>query len=168
MAEHLWHALAGLPDWLVVMVLSAAPVSELRGGIPVGIAAYGMPLWKVLPLAIVSNVVAVLWVVPTFNWMADRFDSTPGLGLLFRWLKRRAERRRDVVEKYGVLAVTLFVAIPLPVTGAWTGSVVASVFGMHFGKAALCLCLGVVIASAIVTSLTLAGVEIFSAITVPH
>ena len=168
MAEQLWHAIQGLPDWLVVVVLSMAPVSELRGGIPVGVCAYDMPLAVVLPLAIISNVVAVLWVVPTYNWMAVTFDGTAIIGPLFRWLTARAEKRRHLVEKYGVLAVTLFVAIPLPVTGAWTGSIVAAVFRMPFAKACVCILLGVMIASAIVTSLTLAGISIFSAIQVPQ
>ena len=157
MAEQLLSALEGLPPWLVIMILSAAPISEARYAIPVGILAYDMPLWSLLPLAVISNVVAVSWVVPTFNWMAATFEHTPVLGRLLMWLRRRAEKRRPVVEKYGVFAVTLFVAIPLPITGAWTGSVVAAVFRMPFAKALLCMVLGVLIASGIMTSLTLAG-----------
>ena len=164
MAEQLWHAIQGLPDWLAVAILSAAPISEVRGGIPVGLCYYNMPIWLCLPVAIASNVVSVLWIVPTYNWMARTFDATPGLGRLFRWLTARAEKRRGLVEKYGVLAVTVLVAVPLPVTGAWTGSVIASVFRMPFAKAALCMLLGVLIASTIVTGLTLGGVEVFNAI----
>jgi len=167
LAEHLWQALQGLPDWLVVAILSAAPISEVRGGIPVGVLYYKMPLWHCLPVAVLANVVAVLWIVPTFNWMAATFGDVPLLGALFRWLTTRAEKRREMVEKYGVLAVTLFVAVPLPVTGAWTGSVVAAVFRMPLAKVVLCLLLGVLIASAIVTGLTLAGIEIFNAIHIP-
>lgn len=164
MAEQLWQALQGLPSWLVVVILSAAPISEVRGGIPVGIAAYHMPLWQVLPLAVAANVLAVLWVVPTFNWITARCAGKPVAGPVCDWLVRRAEKRRPVVEKYGVFAVTLFVAIPLPITGAWTGSIVASVFRLPFAKASLCLLLGVLIASAIMTALTLGGVQLFSAI----
>ncbi len=167
MADQLWHAIENLPHWLVVVILSAAPISEVRGGIPVGLAYYDMSLWTCLPIAILANVLSVLWIVPTFNWMTLTFDKTPLVGPLLRWLKRRAEKRREMVEKYGVLAVTLFVAIPLPVTGAWTGSVVAAVFRMPFAKVVLCMFLGVMISSAIVTGLTLAGVEIFNAIHVP-
>ena len=110
----------------------------------------------------------MLWIVPTFSWMATRFDKTPVIGSLFRWLTTRAVKRRGLVEKYGVLAVTLFVAIPLPVTGAWTGSVVAAVFQMPFAKVVLCLLLGVVIASSIVTGLTFGGIEVFNAIHIPE
>ena len=115
-------------------------------------------------LAIVSNVLSVLPIVLGFNWVAERLADKPLVGRLITGLIRRARSKEEMVKKHGVWAVTLFVAIPLPVTGAWTGSLVAAVFGMRFGRVLFCLTVGVIIASAIITSLTLAGVHIFSAL----
>jgi uncharacterized membrane protein len=163
LAQQLFELLRNLPPEWVVVILSAAPISEVRGGIPAGMIL-GMPLATLLPVAIVSNVVAVIPVVLLFNWVADWLIDAPVLGRLIGWLIRRARSREAAVERYGVWAVTLFVAIPLPVTGAWTGSLVAAVFGMPFGRALGCLTIGVIIASAIVTSLSLGGIGAFNAI----
>jgi uncharacterized membrane protein len=153
MAEQLQHALsdAGVPAWLVVTILSALPISEVRGGIPAGYLALQLPLWRTLAFAIPSNVVSVvpvlLWFEPVSKYLGDK----PIVGGFIRWLLRRARKREDLVRRYGVFAITLFVAIPLPVTGAWTGSIVASVFGLDFWRSLLCMLLGVCIASAIVS-----------------
>jgi len=163
LTQQIFEAIKGLPAEWVVVILSALPISEVRGGIPAGMIM-GLPLGRILPLAVVTNVVSVLPVVLGFNWVAERLVDKPLLGRLITRLIRRARSKEEMVNKHGVWAVTLFVAIPLPVTGAWTGSVVAAVFGMRFGRVLFCLTVGVMIASAIVTSLTVAGVHIFSAL----
>ena len=159
-----WPAIRGLPPEWKVIILAAAPISEVRGAIPAGLF-WGMPLTTILPLAVISNVVSVLPVVLGFNWVADRLVDNPLLGGLLSRLIRRARSKEALVKKHGVWAITLFVAIPLPVTGAWTGSLVAAVFGMPFWRVVLCLTLGVLIATAIVTSLSVAGIHIFEALT---
>jgi uncharacterized membrane protein len=152
MSEQLQHALssAGVPAWLVVAILSALPISEVRGGIPAGFAL-GLPLWRTLVFAIPCNVLSVvpvlLWFEPASRYLGDK----PVVGGFIRWLLRRARKREDLVRRYGVFALTLFVAIPLPVTGAWTGSIVASVFGLDFWRSLACMLLGVCIASAVVS-----------------
>jgi len=160
LTEWLLEAIRDLPlEWKVI-ILSAAPISEVRGSIPVGLAL-GMPLSSLLPLAVITNIVSVLPVVLGFNWVADRLADKPILGGIISRLIRRARSKEQMVRKYGVFAVTVFVAIPLPVTGAWTGSLVAAVFGMRFWQVVLCLTLGVIIATIIVTSLSLAGIHAF-------
>ena len=152
------------PEWVVV-ILSALPISEVRGGIPAGLVMLSKgELPKILLLAIVSNVLSVIPVVLCFNWVAERLADKPLIGAPITWLIRRARSKEAMVKKHGVWAVTLFVAVPLPVTGAWTGSLVAAVFGMRFERVLFCLTVGVIIASAIVTSLSVAGIEIFNAI----
>jgi len=165
LTEWLLEAIRDLPlEWKVI-ILSAAPISEVRGSIPVGLAL-GMPLSSLLPLAVITNIVSVLPVVLGFNWVADRLADKPILGGIISRLIRRARSKEQMVRKYGVFAVTVFVAIPLPVTGAWTGSLVAAVFGMRFWQVVLCLTLGVIIATIIVTSLSLAGIHAFEMIKV--
>ncbi len=163
MTERLLHALQGLPPEVIVAILSALPVSELRGGIPAGVAL-GLPVFRTWLVAVIANIASVVPVVLLFKWAADLLSDKPLLGGLVSWLIKRARAKQPVVERHGVWALTLFVAIPLPVTGAWTGAVVASVFGMRFWRAMACIALGVLIASAIVTALTLGGVLAISAV----
>jgi len=165
LTQQIFEAINDLPPEWVVVILSALPISEVRGGIPAGLWLLGSAaLPKILLLAIVSNVISVIPVVLGFNWVAQRLADKPVLGRLITRLIRRARSKEEMVNRHGVWAVTLFVAIPLPVTGAWTGSLVAAVFGMRFWRVLFCLTVGVMIASTIVTSLTVAGVHIFSAL----
>lgn len=166
MTEQIFEAIRNLPPAWVVVILSALPVSELRGGLPAGLLLNMSP-YQVIPLAMISNIVVVMPVVLGFSWVADRLADKPVLGRFISWLVRRARAREAAVEKYGVFALTLFVAIPLPVTGAWTGSVVAAVFGIKFWKAMLCIALGVAIAATIVTLAYYGGVGIFQALSAP-
>ncbi len=163
MADRLFELLRGLPPEVVVLILSAMPISEVRGGIPAGLIM-GLPLWQVLLMAITANVVIVIPVILGFNWAADKLADKPLLGGLLSHLLRRARAQEQLVARYGTWAVTIFVGIPLPMTGAWTGAVVAAVFGFKFSRALLCVFLGVLMASVIVTTLTLGGVQAFNAI----
>ena len=164
MKEAIVGALAGLHPLVRVAIVSALPVFEVRGGIPMGIY-WEVPLVELLPVAIVANVLIVvpllLWFNPAADWLIKRGILT---GLLRR-LIARARSKKPMVDKHGVWAVTLFVAIPLPVTGAWTGAMVASVFHMNFWRALMCMFLGVIIASAVVTALSLAGFYTYHAAT---
>lgn len=156
MREAIVEALSGIHPLLRVAIISALPVFELRGGIPAGMH-WELPLNQILPVAIIANIVIVLPIVLWFNPVADWLMERGILTGIVRRLIARARSKKPMVEKYGIFAVTLFVAIPLPVTGAWTGALVASVFEMDFWRTLLCLTLGVIIASVIVTALSLAG-----------
>ncbi len=165
MAEQFAHWLSEFfSTELVVVILSAMPVSEVRGGIPYGLIK-GLPLWQTLVLAIPANVIAVIPVILGFNWAAEHLADKPLLGGIIAHMLKKARSKEEMVNRYGVWAVTLFVAIPLPVTGAWTGSVVAAVFGMNFWRALACMLIGVMIAGTIVTLITLGGIGAANAIT---
>ncbi len=148
------------------MILSALPISEVRGGIPYGLAMAHLPLWKVLALAMSANVVSVVPVILFFNWAAERLAEAPLLGRVLGHMLKKARSKEELVNKYGVWAVTLFVAIPLPFTGAWTGATVAAVFGMNFWRAVGCMVVGVIIASTIVTLLTCASMNAYDAVAI--
>jgi len=156
MREAILCALSGLHPLVKVAIVSALPIFEVRGGIPLGMQQ-GLPLAQILPVAIAANVLIVVPVLLWFNPIADWLMRRGILTGIVRRLIARARSKKPMVDKYGVFAVTLFVAIPLPVTGAWTGALVASVFEMNFWRALACMFLGVVIASAIVTALSMAG-----------
>lgn len=149
-------ALSGLHPLVKVAIVSALPVFEVRGGIPVGMST-GAPLAQIIPVAILANVLVVIPILLWFNPVADWLISRGILTGLVQRLIARARAKKPMVDKHGVWALTLFVSIPLPVTGAWTGAIVAAVFEMDFWRAVLCLTLGVMIASVVVTLLSMAG-----------
>jgi uncharacterized membrane protein len=144
---------------VVVAILSALPVSELRGGIPAGVLVMKLPVWQTVPLAVVTNVAIV---VPVLLWaepVANRLRRFRVLDRFFTWLFDRARRKSVIVRKYGILGLTLFVAIPLPMTGAWTGALIAVILGINFWKSLLCVTLGVVIAATVVTLVCTGALE---------
>jgi uncharacterized membrane protein len=161
LTDRLFQALAALPHWLIVVLLSAAPVSEVRGGIPVGLLALKMSPAAVLPLAFLSCTLAAVPVVLLFNWAAGWFQDKPVLGPLVRWVVHHARQKRKWGERYGVLAITIFVALPVPGFGVWTGAPLAAIFGMRFWPVMACMALGVAIQCALVLAATYAGLGVF-------
>lgn len=137
---------------LCVLICSMIPIIELRGAIPLG-AALDLPFWVNFPLSVIGNLIPVpiilLCIKAVLNWMVKCkvkfFNKIAG------WLFNKAEKNRPKVEKYGFWGLFLFVAIPLPGTGAWTGSLVAAVIDMKFGKAFLSVALGVMTAGIIMS-----------------
>ena len=137
---------------LCVFFCSMIPIIELRGAIPIGFA-FGLPWWQSYILAVVGNMLPVpfilLLIKAVITWMTH--SKIKFFNKLAAWLNRRVEKRRDKIEKYSFWGVCLFVAVPLPVTGAWTGSLVAAMIDMKFWKALLSCLFGVMIAGVIMT-----------------
>ncbi len=146
-----------LPPELAVVFTAALPVSELRGAIPLAIWGYQMPWWKAYVLGVTGNLLPL----PLLLWGLDAFfrwlSHIPPGRRLASWLLARAHRRSKTVELYGPLALMTFVAIPLPVTGMWTGALVAYVLGFRKREAAPPLILGVLFAGGIVLGMSLLG-----------
>ena len=165
MVEQIVQGLHGSSVEVVTLILAAMPVSELRGAIPFAVLVGGMPWPAAYVLSVIGNLLPVpfllLGLEPASKWLRrwriwDRF---------FDWLFARTRRRGGLVERYGALGVMLFVAIPLPVTGAWTGSVAAFIFGVRPRLAFPAVIGGVLIAGVIVTLATLGvigGVSLFT------
>lgn len=171
LAERVAEALRGLrvPDPLVVFSISAMPVIELRAGIPAGHALM-MPRgqgvsWtdrlrtsaNIFLWAVAGNMLPVPFILKLLGPLAD-FCSKNRLGKrFFDWLFARTRKKSAEVEKYETLGLTIFVAVPLPATGAWTGAMVAFILGMSFAHAMVSIFLGVLIAGVIVSVLCLMG-----------
>ena len=145
-----------LPDELAVIVISALPIFELRGAIPVG-ASLGMSLSKVYFLALLGNLIPVFPLLIFFKYFFHKLEKIKVLGKFFKWWFRRVEKKTEIVERWGFWGLILFVAIPLPVTGAWTGTVAATLCELRVRKAFLAILIGVAIAG-IIVSLIVAGV----------
>jgi len=148
-----------LPAWLVVLLAAALPVSELRGAIPLAIGVYGYDPWQAYLLAVLGNLLPVvpllLFLGPVSDWLRrfifwDKF---------FTWLFSRTWRKciREH-ESFGLTALALFVAVPLPVTGAWTGCAIAFLVGFRFWPAFAAIASGVLLAGMVVTA-TVLGVQ---------
>lgn len=147
-------------DVLLVLLASASPISELRGGIPLGVAL-GLDIAPTFLLAVVTNILVFfpvrLILVAFYRTVLTR------LPLFDRYLERVRSRGRPIVEKYGLLGLALFVAVPLPVTGAYTGTILSWLLNMEWRRSFLGVAIGVVIAGVIVTCVTLgiiAGVSL--------
>jgi uncharacterized membrane protein len=144
------------------LLLAAAPISELRGAIPVAIGIYGMTWWQALIIAVIGNMIPVFFILwfldPVSKWLRKNFRI---FDKFFTWLfdytrKRHAKK----MEVYKELALIILVAIPLPLTGAWTGSLVAFLFGIPYKKALPLIFLGVLIAGVIVTLVSVGALNI--------
>ncbi len=145
---------------LCVFFCSMIPIIELRGAIPLG-AALQVPWWLCYLLAIVGNMLPVpiilLFVKKVLHWMAK--CRVKFFNKVANKLFEKAEKNRDKIEKYGFWGVAIFVAIPLPGTGAWTGSLVAALFDMKFWKSLLSALIGVLGAGIIMTLVSYGVVE---------
>ena len=149
-----------IKQFLSVFGLAMIPVFELRGAIPVGVAA-GLPFWMVFLTALLGNLLPVPFLIlftrRVFEWLRTKS------ALLERFVSRRdrkAAAKEELLKKYELLGLCILVAIPLPGTGAWTGSLVAAVFDIRLKHAFPAIALGVLIAGIIVSVVTY-GVTIF-------
>ena len=143
---------------LYLIVITFVPGVELRGAIPLAITVYKMsPLAAFLIITFVNiliiPVVFLLWDLALFLARKVKFIDI--------YLKKLDARSRSVIEKYGFWGLTLFVAVPLPGTGAYTGAFIAEIFGMEKKKAFWATALGVLIAGIVVTLLTTGALSVF-------
>ena len=131
---------------LLTMLVSMIPVIELRGGLPFGVAL-GLPYWLAFPAAVAGNLLPapfiIVYIRRIFELMRKYF---PRLNGLVDRLEKKAHLKGKKVQKYQYLGLWLFVAIPLPGTGAWTGSLAAAFLGMRLKKAMPAVVLGVLTA----------------------
>ena len=143
----------------MTLLAAALPVSELRGAIPLAIGVYGYDPWQAYLLAVLGNLLPVvpllLFLGPVSDWLR-RFTFWDKF---FTWLFSRTRRKyiREH-ESFSLTALALFVAVPLPVTGAWTGCAIAFLVGFRFWPAFVAISAGVLLAGVIVTA-TVLGVQ---------
>ena len=133
-----------------VFFCAMIPFIELRGSIILG-ASLGIPWWQNFIISVIGNMIPVPFILLFLRWFLEIMKKTRLFGGMARWLERKAEKNKDKVDKYGFWGLTLLVAIPLPGTGAWTGSLVASLMRINFWKALLANFIGVLIAGVIIT-----------------
>lgn len=135
---------------LYVFGISILPVIELRGAIPAG-AAMGLPFWAVFLCAILGNLLPVPFILIFIEKILLFMKEHNIFPKLVHWLEEKAQKGAARVENYALLGLSLFVAVPLPGTGAWTGALVAALFHMEKRRAMLSITLGVLFAGVIMT-----------------
>ena len=150
-----------VPHSVATVFIAALPIAELRGAIPVAIGVYGMDPLKAYLLAVFGNMLPVVPLLLFLGVVSDYLRRWAFWDVFFNWLFTRTYHRHSAkFERYGTVALLLFVAVPLPVTGAWTGCAAAFVFGIRFGHAFAAVLGGVLLSGVIVTVVTLAGMGV--------
>lgn len=143
-----------LLKYLSVLGMAALPVVELRGAVPYGVAL-DLPLLSVLTVSVIGNMLPVpfimLFIRQIFAWMKTKSRH---LRALAEKLEARAQAKGDILVKYETLGLFILVAIPLPGTGAWTGSLIAALFNLRIRHAVPTIFFGVVTAGLIMSVLS--------------
>jgi len=143
------------PHW-AVFFLSMIPVTELRASIPIGIEVYHLAIWKVWLISVVGcflPALFLLWVMPQLH---DFLIKSKVFGKMFTTRLKQAEKAfSGKYAKYGALGLVIFISIPLPLTGSWSGALVAFIFNIPFKKSWPLILAGVCVSATIVTLITL-------------
>jgi len=145
-----------LPKELSVLIVGMLPVFELRGAIPLGFYL-GLSLPKTFIFAIIGNIVPVIPLLLFLQPISERLRNFIIWKRFFDWLFEHTKKKAEIVQRYEALGLAIFVAIPLPMTGAWTGVIAASLFKIKFRYALTAITLGVILAGIIVTMLCILG-----------
>jgi uncharacterized membrane protein len=137
----------------LVLLATVSPISELRGGIWLGIVTFGLDPLLIFFIAVIANAVIFFPVFFALRLFYDKFLFR--IPLFNKYLYSLRKRGKPIVDKYGFWGLTLFVAIPLPFTGAYTGTILAWLLDMDWKKAFPAVGLGVIIAGVVVLLITL-------------
>ena len=167
MRQKLIELLSNSSHEVVTIVLAMAPVSELRGAIPYAITVGHIPWQQAYVMAVIANFIPVIPILFLIGPVSEYMRRWQTFDRFFNWLFTRTRRKGKMIERFEVLGLILFVAIPLPITGAWTGSLAAFLFGVRRRIALPAIFLGICIAGVIVT-LAATGLIAFWGITTSH
>ena len=133
---------------IVVFIISLLPILELRGGL-IAAVVLDLPPVQSYIICVLGNIIPIPFILLFFGKILNWMRNSKYLSKFAKWLDKKVEKNRGKIEKYGFWGLTLFVGIPLPGTGAWTGCLVASVLNMDKKKSFIYALLGVLLASII-------------------
>lgn len=140
---------------LIIFVISMIPILELRGGLlAASPALLNVPILRAIPICIIGNILPIPFILLLIEKVLDWMEHVPGLNRIALWIRNKADKHKGQVESYGFWGLTLFVGIPLPGTGAWTGALVASLLHMKIRKSFPAILLGIAIATVIMSLLS--------------
>ena len=133
-----------------VFFCAMLPIIELRGAIPLG-AAIGLPWYSNFIVSIIGNLLPVPFILFFIKAVLNFMKKTKAFAKVALWIEAKAEKHKSALDKGAFLGLLLFVAIPIPGTGAWTGSLIASLAGIKISKSIVAITLGVLLAGVIMT-----------------
>ena len=147
---------------LIAFIISMVPILELRGGLlAAGPALLDIPMWQAIPICVVGNLIPIPFILLLITKIFDWMKGTKKLKPIVDKLEKKAMSKSDQIEKYEFWGLMIFVGIPLPGTGAWTGALIAALLGIRFRKAFPAIVLGVCLAAFIMTVLSYGFLGIF-------
>jgi len=150
-----------LPEWFRIFFFSMIPWLESRYVIPFAINALGWEWWQAFPVAVFGNMLPVPFILLFFHFIEKWLRNFKSWSNLMDWLFSRTRDRADKkIREYEYLGLLIFVALPLPFTGAWTGSLIAYLFDLEFKRSLFTIFIGVLIAASIMTLITLTGIDL--------
>lgn len=148
LANWLTSAMSGLPKELIIFVISMIPILELRGGI-VAASLLGVPITTAIPICIIGNIIPIPFILLFITKIFELMKKTKLFRPMVEKLESKAMGKSDKIKKYEFLGLLLFVGIPLPGTGAWTGSLIAALLRIKNKKAVPAIFCGLLMATAI-------------------
>ncbi|MBC8423969.1 small multi-drug export protein [bacterium] len=156
-----------LPPPLAIFAIAMLPIFELRGAIPYAFTPLAGDYGSAHPLltylfAVAGNFVPVVPILTLLGPAERRLRRFRTMDRFFTWLFARTERRSGLIRRYQALGLILFVAVPAPVTGAWTGSVAAYLFRLPLRFAVPCIILGICVAGILVTLVSMGVLHLWS------
>ena len=142
--------LSFMPKEIVAFIISMIPILELRGGL-IAASLLGIGVFKAILLCVLGNIVPIpfilFFITPIFNWMKKTKLFRP----MVEKLEKKSMDKSEQIQKYEFWGLALFVGVPLPGTGAWTGALIAALLGIKTKKASLAIFVGLLIATIIMT-----------------
>ena len=140
---------------VIIFIISMIPILELRGGLlAASPALLNVPILRAIPICVIGNLLPIPFILLLIERVLNVMEGIPGLGKVAVWIRQKADKNKGQIEKFGFWGLVLFVGIPLPGTGAWTGSLVAALLHMKFGKAIGAILCGIVMATVIMSLLS--------------
>lgn len=137
---------------IICFIISLFPVLELRGGMLAASPLFlDVPYIKALIICIMGNLLPIPFVLLLLEKILVLFEKIPLFNQFALWIRSRADKDKEKIEAAGFFGLVFFVGIPLPGTGAWTGSLIASILHMDFKKSFLAISIGVIIAAVIMS-----------------
>ena len=150
-----------LNDLIVMAVFTLLPFLELRVSIPYGILL-GYSWWVVFVVCVIFNIILAPIVYLFWNKLIHLLKWIKPIDKVYhKTIERVQKKSRKYVEKYGELGLAIFIGIPLPGSGVWSGALAATIFGLKFRKYMIASIIGVLIAGIIVTVIMVSGTELF-------
>ena len=142
----------------IIFIISMIPILELRGGLlAASPALLNVPILKAIPICIIGNLLPIPFILLLIEKVLNGMERVPGLSKVAIWVRQKADKNKSQIEKFGFWGLVLFVGIPLPGTGAWTGCLIATLLQMKLRPAFCAISLGVV-TSGIIMWLASSGV----------